>query len=537
VWHAGFIWDDDSFVTNNPVIKGGDGLYRLWFTAATPDYYPMTFSMLWVEWRVWADNPLGYHLVNVLLHAFSAILLWRALLRLRIPGALLAAGLFALHPVNVESVAWISEGKNTLCMVFYLGGILAWLEFEDSGARRWYGLALGAFVLALFSKTAVAPLPLVLLGIAWWRRGRVEWKDVRQVVPFFVIAGAVCWVTMWFHYHRAIGQEVIRTDGFWSRLAGAGWAVWFYLYKAVLPLNLVFVYPRWKIDARSVLSYIPLILFAAALVLCWRHRRGRGKALFIGLAYFVAMLLPILGFLNVYYMRYSLVADHWQYFAVIGPIALAAAAMETQLGRMARGKHLLQLTTGAALLAALGTLTWLQCGMYAEVETLWLATLARNPDSWLAHNNLGLIWLEAGDRDEAIPHFQRAAAIDPGRAEAYLNLGMAFAQKGKMDEAIAEYQKALAIAPRMDQTHVNLGVALMQKGELDEAIAEYQRALAISPGVRGAHNNLGIAFAKKGQLTEAVAQFQKALEMDSDDEGARKNLALALDRLSLTPPP
>jgi tetratricopeptide (TPR) repeat protein len=550
VWHAGFIWDDDTFLTANPAIKSADGLYRLWFTASTPDYFPMTSSMLWLEWRLWANNPLGYHLVNVLLHGLSAVLLWRVLLRLNIPGALLAAALFALHPVNVESVAWITERKNTLSMFFYAGTLLCWLKFEDSGRGRWYGLALAAFALALLSKTAVALLPVVLLGIAWWRRGRVGWKDVRRVVPFFVMAAALCWVTAWFQYHLAIGLDVVRTDGFWSRLAGAGWAVWFYIYKAVLPLNLAFVYPRWQIDAGNVLSYLPLVLLVAAFVLSWRGRRGWGKALFFGLAYFVVMLLPVLGFLNIYFMRYSLVADHWEYFAIVGPIALAAAIIKKPV-------------VAAALLLTLGTLTWKQCGMYTNLETLWQTTLRLNPKCGMAQYNLGSALLQAGRPEEAISHLQRALEIDPGNAQAHNNLGSAFLQQGRVDEAITHFQNALQVNPGYEDAHVNLGIALLQKGRMDEAINHFQKALQLKPADPDIQNNLALflatcpqaslrngnkavelarqaneltggenpiilrtlaaAFAEAGRFSEAVETAQRALHL----AGAQSNTKLA----------
>jgi tetratricopeptide (TPR) repeat protein len=523
VWHAGFIWDDDTFLTKNPVFKSvdfksADCLYQVWFTTSTMDYYPMTFSLWCLEWRFWGNNPLGYHLVNVLLHGLSAVLLWRVFLRLRNPGALVAGALFALHPVNVESVAWISEGKNALCMFFYVATLLAWLEFEESGRRRWYGLALAGFALSLLSKSAAAPLPVVLLGLAWWRRKRVEWKDVRQVVPFFVIAAAVCWVTVWFHYHRAIGHDMVRTDGFWARLAGAGWVVWFYLYKAVLPLNLAFAYPRWQIDARNVSSYVPLVLLAAAFVLCWRFWRGWGKPLFFGLAYFVVMLLPVLGFLNIYYMRFSLVADHWQYFAIIGPIALVAAMIKRPVA-------------AAALMLALGALTWKQCGMYTDLESLWRTSLRHNPNSCMAHLNLGVICEQKGKIDEAMSQYQQALQINPDSVEARLDLGVDFLQQGKLDEAVSQFQNVLKISPDNAQADNSLGDALLQKGKPDEAIAHFRHALQLDPRYAKAHNNLGDALLRKGQINEAIAQFQEAVEFNPDLAEAHDNLGNSFAQL------
>jgi tetratricopeptide (TPR) repeat protein len=525
VWRAGFIWDDDNFLTDHHALTGVDfksasALPRIWLGTAAPDYYPMTFSLWWLESRLWGVNYApGFHVVNVLIHALSSILLWRALLRLNIPGAWLAAALFAVHPVNVESAAWITEGKNTLCMLFFAATLLFWLKFEDTGNSRWHELALACGTLGFLSKSAIAPLPLVLLGMAWWRRGRVDGRDLRRVLPFCLMAAAICAWMAWFHHHYAIGSEVVRTDSLGSRLAGAGWAVWFYLYKAILPLNLMFVYPRWRIDAGKAWSYLPLLLLAAALVVCWRCRQRWGKGLFFGLSYFVVMLLPILGFLNIYYMRYSLVADHWQYFAIPGPMALAAAVL------MRRPP------VAAVVLLALGALTWRQCGMYRDAETLWRTTAQRNPDCWLACLNLGAILDKEGKTDAAIALYRESLRANPAGTEARLDLAEDLAQAGKLEDAISQFQKVLHIAPANPEAHNGLGDALLQQGKVDEAIAEFVRALKLQPEYSKACNNLGSALLQKGHVNQALECLQKAVTISPDLAEAHYNLGNAFVRL------
>jgi hypothetical protein len=309
VRHAGFIWDDNVILLNNPLILRADGWYQAWFNRAAQDFVPVTITSFWLEWRLWGASPLGYHLDNVLLHVCNALLLWRILLHLKIPGAWLAAALFAVHPVNVESVACIAQRKNTLTMLLFLATVQFYLTFEDSGRRRWFWLAAGMFLLALMGKTAVVPLPFVLLGLAWWRRGQIDGKDVRPSMVFFALAAAGSLMAVWIQRGAAIGT-VVRVDSFWGRLAGAGWALWFYLGKALLPLRLSFVYPRWEIPAGNPLSYVPLILWVMGLWVCWRYRKGWGKGAFFALGYFSVMLLPVLGFVNISFMRYSLVSHH-----------------------------------------------------------------------------------------------------------------------------------------------------------------------------------------------------------------------------------
>jgi tetratricopeptide (TPR) repeat protein len=548
VWHAGLIWDDRSFVVDNPLIRRPDGLIRFWFTTEPEDYYPVTSTMLWAEWRIWGAHPAGYHVVNVALHAGSAVVLWRLLERLKVPGGWLAAALFAVHPVNVESVAWITQRKNTLAMLLYLLSLSSYLRFELGDVRaggnagpadersasppiglpRGYWLSLAVFLLALLSKTSVAPMPIVLLGLIWFLRGTVTRRDVRRIWPFFAAAVVVGLVAAWFQSVRAIGSEAVRTDGFGARLAGAGWAIWFYLYKAALPIGLSSIYPRWNIDGGAWWAYVPDLGVVALAFACWRSRRAWGRAPLAALGYFVVMLLPVLGFLDIGFMWVSLVADHWQYFAMLGPIALAASAWE-RASRLGGGSGVLPAAVAAgAVLVSFGGLTWNRCGIYRDEGTFWQAALASNPGSWSAHNGLGSVLHERGQSSEAIAHFRKAVELKPDFSTAYYNLGGVLRERGQLDEAMAEFAKAVEIQPDYSTAHYYLGELLRDKGRVDEAIAHLEKAVALHSDYAAAHESLGFLYLRKGQTDKALAHFRSVLVVRPGDAEGHNNLASLL---------
>jgi len=525
-WHGGLIWDDDKYVTE-PGLRSLNGLARIWIQlGATLQYYPFVYSVFWAEHRLWGDATAGYHWANILLHVFSALLLVKILRQLKIPGAWLAAALFALHPVEVESVAWITELKNTLSGVFYLSAALAYLGFDRKRKRGNYVAALTLFAFGLMSKTVVSSLPAALLVIFWWQRGKLSWKrDALPLLPFFIAGIGFGLLTAWMErtFIGAKGSEF--NFSIIERFLIAGRDIWFYLGKLIWPVDLAFIYPRWNVSQAVWWQYLfpaaALLLFG---VLVWRRWRGP----LAGLLFFVGTLFPALGFFNVYPFRYSLVADHFQYLASLGPLTLAAVGITMVSGLNGRRRPFLGLALCATLLLILGTLTWRQCGMYADVKTLWQTTIRLNPECWMAYNNLGLIHRQEGKMDEAMAQFQKALAINLGNAETHNNLGSALLQQGQVDEAMAQFRKALEIKPDYAASYNNLGNALLQKGRVDEAISHFQHALQIEPDFAEAHYNLGNALRQKGNMDEAVAHYQKSLEIDPDNAEVHNNLANAL---------
>jgi tetratricopeptide (TPR) repeat protein len=493
---------------------------------ATQQYYPLVHSVFWLEEKVWRDALAGYHGLNILLHAFSALLLVKILRQLKVPGAWLAAALFALHPVEVESVAWISELKNTLSGAFYLGAALFYLRFDQNRNGKNYVFALGLFLLGLMSKTVIASLPGALLVIFWWQRGKLSWRrDVLLLLPFFIAGIGAGLFTAWME-RKFIGAEGSEFNfSVIERFLIAGRAVWFYLGKLFWPVDLAFIYPRW--DVSQVIWWQYLFPGAALLllgVLIWRRWRGPLAALL----FFGGTLFPALGFFNVYPFRFSFVADHFQYLASLGPLTLGAAGIATMRGFFRKDKQFFKPILCAALLVVLGILTWRQCWMYANAETLWQTTLRLNPDCWMAHYNLGLNYLQQGRMDESIAHYQQAVNLKPNDAQAHNNLGLGLFQLGRLDEAITHFQKAVDLKPDYTEAHSNLGGALLQKGKADEAVIQFQRALQINPNYAGTRYNLGLSFFLLGRMGEAIAQYQKALEIQPNYTDAQKNLAWVL---------
>ena len=532
--HGQQVWDDDAHVTR-PELQSVSGLWEIWTDLdATQQYYPLLHSAFWLEHRLWGDSTLGYHLANVLLHASAAVLLVLTLQRLKLPGAWLAGLLFAVHPVCVESVAWISEQKNTLSLVFYLLAALAYLRFDGErgrpGAARLYLLASFLFVLALLTKSVTATLPAALLVVLWWQRGGLAWRrDALPLIPWLAAGISSGLFTSWVE--RVIGgAEGAAFDlTLVQRFLLAGRVVWFYLGKLVWPSGLIFVYPRW--DVRSAAAGWAACLLAAVLVTAalWLLRR-RARGPLAAWLFFVGSLFPALGFFNVYPFLFSYVADHFQYLASIGIIAAFSSGFASLLAGASPNIRSAGLGLAALLVATFVVLSNAQSATYSDPGTLYKATIERNPQCWMAHNNLGL-WYE-GRREfgAAVSQYEEALRLKPDYASVHNNLGgLLRTMPARRDEAFAHIQEALRLQPDFADAHNNLGVWYGDHGDPQKAAAEYGEALRLKPDYATAHNNLGsVLAAAPGRLDDAIAHFQEAARLQPDFAEARNNLGNAL---------
>ena len=525
---AGFIWDDESHLTQNPCIIGPLGLADIW-TSASAVYYPLVLTTFWILHHFAGLNPLPYHLLNVAFHAASALLLWRVLVQLRVRGAWLGAAIWALHPVLVQSVAWITEMKNTQSAFFYLLAISCFLQSRERKRNGiFYWLTVFFFVAAITSKPSTVMLPVVLALCLWWRDGGIQQRDLRLFAPFILISLLASGWTIWeqkFHSHAA-GAEWVQTP--LQRILVSADAIWFYLLKLIWPHPLIFIYPRWNIDPSRWFAWIPLIALLVIAIVLFIKRNTALRPVAFAFAYFVITLFPVLDFFDVYFFRYSFVSDHFQYLASMGPLALAGAGIVMAVEKVGIHKLVIQTASTLVILLILGGVTFHQSAKYHDLITLYQATLAQNPKCWMAEYNLGLALRNRGQLDEAIAHYRRAINIWPDYVEAHYNLGGAYIEKGNINEALAEYRRAIEIRPDDADSHNNYGSALRGLNQFDQAENEYRRALSLRPQYLDARLNLGSLLLQRGRMAEAITNLETAMRLQPNDAATHVTLAHAL---------
>lgn len=535
VLHGDWIGDDNLYLAENPLLKDPARVWKAWFQPGSfLEYYPLQETVQWMQWRLWGNHTLGYHVTNVILHLASAFLFWRLLAKFRLRLAWLGGLIFIIHPVMVESVAWISELKNTLSLPPLLLAMCAWIDYEEHGRVRDYWLALGFFLAAMLCKIALAMFPLVILLYAWWKRERLAWNDLKITAPFFLISLTLSLISL------VAGQQVghgvarpalvLHLGGFFYRLDLAGLIISFYFAKSLVPVWPSSAYFEWTVNPHLLGQFLPWPILLGVICWLWSKRLTWGRHALLGLGFFLINLAPFLGFISVSYMLSSWVYDHLLYMPIVGLIGLVVAG----LGRLDELLALVPRLCSRGIFAILLALLAWESHDYAKVwineEAVSLYDLKLNPQNSLLHFTLGYYLDKKGRHAEATLHYEQALEINPNYAQAHYNLGVDLAQEGKIEEAASHFQSAVDIAPSYADAHYNLGLALELKGRMDEAMAHYQEALELNPKLAEAHYRLALALVQKGRVNQAIIQFQQALEIDSNDVNVRANLGLALSQ-------
>jgi len=562
-YNATWSWDDDVSVYSNPLVREPDGLRRIWLTTEDHDFWPLTRTAFRAEYAAFGDDPQGYHVVNVILHALTAMLVYLVLLRLQVPGAGVAALLFALHPVNAATTVWISQLKSLIATGLLAVTALAWLGYKRDGRPSWYLAALAAYIAALTAKTTVVTWPVMMLGLAWWRGGRITRRDLAESAPFFAVAAAMTALTILVQgrMDNPMMQPLVGA----AKLAGAGWVFWFYVSKVIWPVGLSAIYPHWKqtIALWGWMAYVPTLALVGMVVISWLKRQSPWwRGLLVATAYAVLAMAPVMGVFGGTFTMHSLVGDHYQYLPSIGVVAAVCAAGATAVRRWPRAR-VFAVTAAAVVAVLLGSATVVRARVWATQEALWTDTLAKNPDAWVAHYNLatsitgklpgkaeGLLAAtqdaqrldaEAGSRavggDHAAAAASARAAEDRRRDQAAIMDEI----RGLSSEAIDHYRRSLALQPLHVRTYINLGVTLAGLGQLDqidEAIAVYREGLEIESRYFPTKRDptlpidFGKALIARQRFGEAVSVSRAALRLKPDDPVAKSNLVDALTGLA-----
>ena len=510
---GGFVWDDVIF-SEEPVIHAPDGLRSIWFAPAEikneGHYWPLVYTSFWLEHKAWGLNPVGYHAVNILLHLVNCLLLWRLLDRLAIPGAVLIAAVFAVHPLHVESVAWIIEGKDVLSAALYLTAVLTWMRFDKSPGPGRYALTLALFAAGLLAKSVVVTLPVALLIWHWWQRGRIAAADLLRLAPFAAVGVAITLADLSFYASR---EPLELSYSLVERGLIAARALWFYAGKLVWPVDLAVIYPLWEIDPGDLLAWAYLAGAAALAVGLWMARRRIGRGPLAGALFFAVTLAPVLGFVDYGYMQFSFVADRFQYLGGIGVLAvlIGAAAHGTRklpdAGRMTAAGLAVVLVLGLALL------TWRQAGIYRDEVTLFSHIVARNPRARDAHLNLRNALIESGRDEEGMAASRIAVEQRPESADAHSNLGLALMNLERFEEAGAALRRARELDPEHQSSLQNSAELLRKQGRYEEAVEAYRIVLQHDRRYALAYAGLGDALYQLQRYEAAIEALGMSLEI------------------------
>ena len=508
---GGFVWDDVIFA-EEPVIHAASGLWNIWFSPSDikneGHYWPLVYTSFWLEHKLWGLAPAGYHAVNVLLHLINVLLLWRLLVRLAVPGALVIAAVFAVHPVHVESVAWIIERKDVLSALFYLTAVLAWIRFTEMPRPGGYVLSLGLFAAGLLSKSVVVTLPVALLIWHWWQHGRVARIDLLRLAPFFAVAAAITAADLSFYTAReslALGYSLVE------RVLIAARALWFYVGKLLWPTELAVIYPLWDIDTANLLAWGYVAGAVALAAVLWLGRRRLGRGPLTGVLFFAVTLAPVLGFVDYGYMQFSFVADRFQYLAGIGVLAVLIGAAAHGANKLPGGLRMGACGLVVVVVGLLGMLTWRQAGIYRDEVTFFSHIVALNPAAHDAHLNLASALLEADRAEEGLAASRIAAEQRPDSVKALVNVGRGLIKLEQLEEAEERLLHARRLDPRSVEAHQNLAEVFRKQGRYAEAVASYRAALELDSRQPMAYGGMGMALFEAQRYDEALEAMEQAL--------------------------
>ena len=505
---AGFVFDDHALVENSAALRGR--LLDVWLGRGVYDYWPLTWTSLWVDFHLFGLHPAGYHVENVLLHATTAFLLWRALRAMGVPGAWLGAVLFAVHPVAVESVAWISERKNVLSGPLFVGAVLAWLRFDESTDRLAYAASLGLFLLALLAKTSVVMLPVVLLLAVLYRRETIRRRDVVFTLPYFALSLALGAVTVWFQWTRAVGEQSGAPRGFPERVGASAWALAHYAWAAFFPVDLGFVYPEWPESPDSPAFWLPTVAAAAAVgggLWLWRQRQDRWVLAF---AYHAAMVLPVLGLIEIAYFYISPVANHLQYLALMGPAALTGALLASGVAGRFRKAGLL---TATLLIGALGATSARRALAFESDLALWEGAAREQPGAlfatWSLSDELG----GAGRRAEALAVLDRLERSAPDKPTRLRSRALRAIHEQRFELAVELSMDAWNLRPAYS-FQLEMGNLALRSGRPDMAVKLLEPLVEAAPRFADARYSLAVALAREGLRDDAARVLRIGLASD-----------------------